>query len=667
MGEQKQILQLSVIVLFIGLVGVVGLYFYRSTSQNIDVVESYVATLYPDGKFDETFNYKLSSRDTAMLYRNWDDTLSLKPLSGTGYIIPLSINPPPGTVAYVKDINGVVTVMSGSADAYARSEIARLAYDNEAGCYGAQDFQPGAYTISYSFKLFLPIESDSSYDHLNFQLARVHIPYKNVRIVLPDAEYVTEIYPHPPSMTVLREGNQIVIIGSAAENELVEVEMLMKPGAHQIQTGYASQVPNVEGLTRNANFWYSLYYNGSVWLGYAGTLLAMTSPLILYWLFSLYGKETDVTVPEYLSFVPNPERRPWLVNAVFRKNVGDFDENGFYSTLLDLHTRKKIRIEPREGGMKIQLVDPTVDDDYDKRVIGFLQSLAKENVFDTDTLKELAGSINSGSGSSLAIKAQRDLIDISGKPPSNLNWATYIPMVAVLFIFGSFFITMGITSDTIFPLGFLVIISIIILYQVLSQNKQSNIKLLTNYDAFVTKGRIHIWPVAAIGLIILICALAIAILEPNVGSQILVPIVLGTVIIVQSAIVLVFPQSLFGRWKPGLYKEKLSWDAFRAHLSDLAQMKKYSTEDLNMWGSWLVYGTALGVGDKVAAAMKELKVNIDIAPVTPAMRSHFYPIRVAAAPVSRSSEGSRGGSRGGGGRMGGGGGRGGGGGGRRGR
>ena len=610
MGEQKQVMQFLAVVFLIGLVGVVGLYFYRSTGQNIDVVESYTATLHIDGKLDETYIYKLTSSDTAMLYRNWDDSLSLTPLIGYGYITPLNIVAPSGTIAYVKDINGVVTVISGSADGYARSEIARLAYDNEAGCYGAQDFPPGAYTISYSFKLFLPIESDSSHDHLNLQLARIHIPYKNVSIIIPNAGYVVEVYPHPPSMVVRREGGQIVIAGSAAENELVEVEMLLKPGAHQIQTGYASEVPNVEGLTRSANFWYSLNYNGSVWLGYVGTLLALTSPLFLYGLYNFYGKETDVTVPQYLSFVPNPDRRPWLVNAIFRKNVGDFDENGFYSTLLDLHTRKKIRIEPREGGMKVYIVDPAVEDDYDKRAIGFLQSLAKDSVFDTDTLKELAGSINSGSGSSLALKAQRDLFSLLTKKETR------------------------------------------------SQNA---------INQFITSGRIHVWPIAAIGALITVGSLGISILEPNVGSQNLVPIVLGIVIIVQATIVLVFPTSLFGRWKPELYKEKLSWDAFRAHLSDLAQLKKYSTENLNMWGSWLVYGTALGVGDKVAAAMKELKVNIDIAPVTPVMRSHFYPIRVAAAPVSRSSGGSRGGSRGGGGRMGGGGGRGGGGGGRRGR
>ncbi len=78
-----------------------------------------------------------------------------------------------------------------------------------------------------------------------------------------------------------------------------------------------------------------------------------------------------------------------------------------------------------------------------------------------------------------------------------------------------------------------------------------------------------------------------------------------------------FPSTLFGKWRPGMFKEKLQWDAFRNHLGDLAQLKKYGTEDLSMWGEWLVYGTALGVGDRVAEAMREMNVDIDIARFSP--------------------------------------------------
>jgi uncharacterized membrane protein len=223
------------------------------------------------------------------------------------------------------------------------------------------------------------------------------------------------------------------------------------------------------------------------------------------------------------------------------------------------------------------------------------------------------------------------------------------------------------STDNIIPRIMCSIVFIALILNLLIPRIQSRTQQLKiNYNEFVTEGRIHALPIAVIGVLIAASSIIIYIVEPNVGSQILTPIVLGVIILIQAAVVLAFPNTLFGRWKPQLYKEKLNWNAFRAFLGDLAQLKKYSTGDLNMWGSWLVYGTALGVGDKVAVAMKELNINIDVAPVAPVMRSHFHPIRVASPPGGGSG-GGRGGSKGRGGRMGGGGGRGGGGGGRRGR
>lgn len=71
-----------------------------------------------------------------------------------------------------------------------------------------------------------------------------------------------------------------------------------------------------------------------------------------------------------------------------------------------------------------------------------------------------------------------------------------------------------------------------------------------------------------------------------------------------------FPASLFGRWKGDLYKEKQEWDAFKAFLSDRAQISSYQSADMNMWGEWLVMGTALGIGQKVAHEMKELQIDL---------------------------------------------------------
>jgi uncharacterized membrane protein len=180
--------------------------------------------------------------------------------------------------------------------------------------------------------------------------------------------------------------------------------------------------------------------------------------------------------------------------------------------------------------------------------------------------------------------------------------------------------------------------------------------------------------IAALGALFVVISIIVSLWASIASYLMFVPAVLGIVIIAQYAVASRFPVFLMGRYRPGLYKEKLEWGAFRANLSDLSQMQKYGTEDLSMWGSWLVYGTALGVGDKVAQAMKNLNVKFVAASVPMVAHTHFYPITTARRKVVYASSGSSyhsggghrgGGSRGGGGGHGGGGGRGGGGAGRR--
>ena len=138
----------------------------------------------------------------------------------------------------------------------------------------------------------------------------------------------------------------------------------------------------------------------------------------------------------------------------------------------------------------------------------------------------------------------------------------------------------------------------------------------------------------------------------------------AVVSLIQFMIAAVFPSTLFGYWKDDNLREKLQWDAFKRHLSDFSQLDKYGPEDINMWGSWLVYGTALGVGDKVAKAMDMLEMDY-----APMRMVHTYPywfMPITSAHVYHSSVrsgGRSGGFGGGGGGFGGGGGSGGGGGG----
>ena len=106
-------------------------------------------------------------------------------------------------------------------------------------------------------------------------------------------------------------------------------------------------------------------------------------------------------------------------------------------------------------------------------------------------------------------------------------------------------------------------------------------------------------------------------------------VVLWAAVVIQTAIAYAAPSTLFGKWKDDHYKEKLEWDAFTHFLSDMAMIQKYAPADLSMWSEWLVYGTALGVGDKLERAMKTLKISIPEAGVplgVMGMNAAFIPL-----------------------------------------
>jgi uncharacterized membrane protein len=677
-GEIRLITILVVVTLAVGVLGIFAVPIASTQDRSGDYIESYTATLHPDGRLDEVFVYTLKSSDTRMLFRYWDETLSFTSLFSP-QIVPISVGPPPGSIAYVKDYKSRVTIMPPSqASGDDISTIASLAYINEAGCYKADYFAPGSYTIGYAFKIVMEIESDSDYDHLNLMLAIDHLPYRNVRIAIVDAGYVYAVYAHPPSLEVGQEGSNIVISGSSAEDELLEFELLMPSGAHSFEA-YSNRESDVKGLTEQANLTYSRQFWTAYWLGYPAKAAVLLTPFLLLGLWIRYGREEDVTVPTYLSTVPNPERKPWLVNLVFRKGVSDLDEDGFYATLLDLQRRKKIRIEPREGGMKIFILSRDVEDAYEQKTMEFLGKLATldvtspdnpQAVFDTDTLKELAGKISSGSEDSRASEDQKDLLTLTNykSPPwSNLVPIIFVGVFFVPWLYAFFFGSL--------PSGMMLVV-VVIFGIALIGNTFGRIKQeggVGGYgskewakvsEAFFVKGRRRVWPIAVLGVLLLFASL-IPYGAPIASYLLWTPALLGAVVLGQAGIAYSFPSTLFGRWREGMYKEKREWDAFRAHLGDLSQLRRYSTEDLSMWGSWLVYGTALGVGDKVAEAMKALNVKFDAAPVAMQAYTHFHPMMIARPPVSSGGGGGHGGGGRRGGGHGGGGGRGGGGGGRR--
>ena len=127
---------------------------------------------------------------------------------------------------------------------------------------------------------------------------------------------------------------------------------------------------------------------------------------------------------------------------------------------------------------------------------------------------------------------------------------------------------------------------------------------------YIVDGREHIIPLLLITIFLFAITLIFAFVT-TMQSYILIPaVILWATVLVQVIIAFAAPSTLFGHWKDDRYKEKLEWDAFTHFLSDMAMIQKYAPADLSMWGDWLVYGTALGVGDKVEKAMKALNIRV---------------------------------------------------------
>ena len=162
--------------------------------------------------------------------------------------------------------------------------------------------------------------------------------------------------------------------------------MLLKPNS---VNGFVKYMGNVEEKTISAYNTYFLIDKITRGMKYTLMAIVLLFPLIAYFIYLRFGKEKSYTVPEYLSYVPNKSRKPWIVNLIFNGDIGKFDENGFYATLLDLHNRGYIEIVRDMNGLKIKILnkDLTELDVYEKKVMKFLIKYSENDVFSPDEIE----------------------------------------------------------------------------------------------------------------------------------------------------------------------------------------------------------------------------------------------------------------------------------------
>ncbi|HOL41762.1 MAG TPA: DUF2207 domain-containing protein, partial [Methanospirillum sp.] len=224
--EKKDLIVLLLITAGISVCG----FFLFSLAQSIWIpdltVDSYEASFSWDGTLQESYTYHVHASDQfRSLNRKFNSPVYRNEHIGS-YIRFLSIKSPPGTIGYIKEADGTVTLTG--EDANVRAIITERAGRNEAGAFRPGYYQPGTYEVSYSWDIIPPVERGTDGDHVNIDLATTHIPYSSVRIQIP-AIGVSALYPHPADLSVTKSGGSYVLTGTVAEDIPLGFEVLIDP------------------------------------------------------------------------------------------------------------------------------------------------------------------------------------------------------------------------------------------------------------------------------------------------------------------------------------------------------------------------------------------------------------------------------------------------------
>ncbi len=523
------------------------------------IYADYRAVLFSNLTLVEEYTYYIKESGKSMLYRYWDAplyTLHSVPTPEEPHVLTLHVECPQGSIPYVKDSRGVVHLYTSEPDypTYRlKYEIWLKAYTSEAGCYFPEGIPQGMYTARFTFQLNPPISIDLQYAHINLALASSHVPYRYVEVVLEGFDPV-RLYLHVPEYSVERKGSTAVIRGFSPRDTLLEVELVVPRVSLGVVPRYLVPVKDILSEVDRANTYYSIAYSTTRGAFYALAVALPAFPLLLVALYKFTGAEKEFTVPKYLSYVPNPSRKPWHVNLLFHRDVVDIDENAFYATLLDLAKRGIVEIRySSTDDVVLEVRGGTAEelDTYELRVLEFLREYSRGGVFSFREFSEFVR----GDAATSRVRARYHL--------SKLNSVLKTPREARTYVM-----------------------------QFIEPRK----------------------PIPAYALVALLVAVVLAVAlvpkGPEYGAYPTGVVALSILLLAEAAASYTMPSYVFGRWKEDYHREKLEWKAFRNLLKDLALLGRYAPQDLVIWKEWLVYATALGVADKVVEAMEKLNVPI---------------------------------------------------------
>lgn len=292
----------------------------------------------------------------------------------------------------------------------------------------------------------------------------------------------------------------------------------------------------------STNFWGSLFN--------ALSAICFISPLSLVYIYIRYGREPKVNYEGVYERELPTDDPPAVVNAMIenRSDIGKPNMKGFEATIMDLIDRKVFRIHVEESQHTQDLILELDEGKFnelspdEKKAYDLLKTFSDGNILN---VSRLSSKLNNETNGKLFIEKLDEWKDSV--------YDTHIGDDGLK----EYFNDKGHTLSVGFKLGGLVVAAILFIIASFSDHPASGISL-----------------VAALFL--------------------------GAISLVTAFI----PEDIFGQWteKGRLYY--LKWKNFKKFLSDNSLIKEHPPESIVIWNKYLVYGTALGVADKVYESMK---------------------------------------------------------------
>lgn len=530
----------------------------------------------------ENYLYQIEVPRYHMLYRFWK-----APLYREGE----------GTPPYI----GIITVMckdqeatpyftDAEGDHHILGEVndwtqywVKKSYPNEVGCIYTEGIPVGTHELRASYIIHPPLKCDQSRCLLELSLADEHIPYYSFEITVYNRNNgIVSIEALGDDISIRSEGDRYIITGRSPENTALKLYILYNREA-------APKTAKIES-TIDAQLDYYWLVITQAWtrrmLQTCALILPFIVPLVviplIYW---RWGRELEEpVVPEYLHYVPNPKMKPWQVNLLFKGDATKMDYDAVTATILDLARKGYLKLmgtSSEDLAIQIQKRSPIGLDDYEERVLELLKTLSINNILTPKNIPQRVRSMSISEKTHIhsMLASLREYRGAKSLVKKYITSPRSTFFVVATLLFFAPFILLFITGL---------------------------------FDPYVTEPWATImsfmpWPIA-----------------------------------IQLFLVGIAPAQVFGRWKPGKYREKLEWDAFKRMLRDLAKLPQYHPQDLAVWKEWLVYGTALGVGENVSQAMYIKGIHVPDVYVPTTLTPVFYTVYSLSRPPSSSSGGGGG-------------------------